>query len=372
MLGWNGSGADLEAGEPLHGGAGRVEDGLDRLLRLGDRLLLEQHDLLVEPTEATLDDLRDRLLGLALLAGLLLGDRALGLDDVRGDLVAGEVLGLHRGDLHRGGAGGGLVTLELDEHADGGRQVGGTLVHVGDGGALEVGDLAQLDLLADGDGQVLDDLADGLAVELGGLERRGVGGLDLVGDLGDLLRLGDEVLVLGDEVGLALELDQRVAGGGDEAGSGLALGAAGGGLGGTLDAEQLDGLVEVAVASVSAFLQSIIPAWVSSRSFLTSAAVKLAMVPLPWCQGPGSGIGVRSGRSAGGVGYVIDEIPFTVLSRSSVIIDVLSAGAFTPALDAQIYLAADDGNIDSMDLMYMNDDGERGADGGTARTGLLS
>ncbi len=65
------------------------------------------------------------------------------------------------------------------------------------------------------------------------------------------------------------------------------------------------------------------------------------------------------------VGYGIDAIPFTVLSASTVIIDVLSAGAYTPALDAQIYLAADDGSINSMDLMYTNDDGEAGADGST-------
>jgi len=65
------------------------------------------------------------------------------------------------------------------------------------------------------------------------------------------------------------------------------------------------------------------------------------------------------------VGYGIDAIPFTVLAASTVIIDVLSAGAYTPALDAQIYLAPDDGTIDSMDLMYTNDDGEPGTDGST-------
>ena len=65
------------------------------------------------------------------------------------------------------------------------------------------------------------------------------------------------------------------------------------------------------------------------------------------------------------VGYSIDAIPFTVLSQSVVVIDVLSAGAYTPALDTQIYLAVDDGGIDSMDVMFVNDDGELGADGST-------
>jgi hypothetical protein len=41
---------------------------------------------------------------------------------------------------------------------------------------------------------------------------------------------------------------------GDEAGGGLPLGAALGGLGGALDAEQLDGLVEVAVGLVERLL----------------------------------------------------------------------------------------------------------------------
>jgi hypothetical protein len=38
-------------------------------------------------------------------------------------------------------------------------------VQVGDDGTVEVDVLAQLDLLADGDGQALDELADGLVAE---------------------------------------------------------------------------------------------------------------------------------------------------------------------------------------------------------------
>jgi hypothetical protein len=65
------------------------------------------------------------------------------------------------------------------------------------------------------------------------------------------------------------------------------------------------------------------------------------------------------------VGYSIDAISFTVLSDSTVSIDVLSAGAFAPSMDAQIYLAPDDGSIESLNLIYTNDDGELGSDGST-------
>ena len=50
-------------------------------------------------------------LGLALLAGGRLGDVPLVGDDVGRDLLAGEVLRAHRGDLHADGAGGVLVAL---------------------------------------------------------------------------------------------------------------------------------------------------------------------------------------------------------------------------------------------------------------------
>src|SRR4029079_5464740 len=84
-------GADLEPGELRDGGAGVVEHGLDRLLVLGDRRLLEEDDLLEEAVEPALGDLGDGLLRLALLAGGRLGDLALVLDHVGRHLVAGEV-----------------------------------------------------------------------------------------------------------------------------------------------------------------------------------------------------------------------------------------------------------------------------------------
>ena len=82
--------------KPLHGDAGVVEHGLDGLLAVLHRGLLEQHDVLEEAVDAALDDLGQRRLGLALLAGGRLGDPALGLDGVGRDLVAGDVRRLHR------------------------------------------------------------------------------------------------------------------------------------------------------------------------------------------------------------------------------------------------------------------------------------
>lgn len=63
------------------------------------------------------------------------------------------------------------------------------------------------------------------------------------------------------------------------------------------------------------------------------------------------------------VGYEIRAIRFSVNSQGPVTVDVLSAGVMTPSLDAQIYLLRDDENPDIGDVLYVNDDGEPGADG---------
>ena len=96
------------------------------------------------------------------------------------------------------------------------------------------------------------------AVDVAGAGLRGV--RDDVG--GELL----ELLVLGHEVGLAVELDHRALGGGDEAVGRAALGAALLDLGLALDAQQLGGLVLVAVGLLQRPLGAIIPAPVASRS----------------------------------------------------------------------------------------------------------
>src|SRR6476469_7237428 len=85
------AGPDLEVGEPGEGDPGRVEHLLDRALGLTHRLLLEQDVVGVEGVEPALDDLGDRLLGLALGAGLLLQHSTLGRDHVGRDVLTGEV-----------------------------------------------------------------------------------------------------------------------------------------------------------------------------------------------------------------------------------------------------------------------------------------
>ena len=72
-------------------------------------------------------------------------------------------------------------------------------------------------------------------------------------DAQDLVGQRLEVGALGDEVGLAVELDQRAALGGDQAVGRVALGALADVLG-ALDAQELDGLVEVAVGLLERLL----------------------------------------------------------------------------------------------------------------------
>src|ERR1700727_2007933 len=93
--------ADPEARERQHVHLAGREDRLDGLLRVLHARLLGEHDVLEEGVDPAVDDLRDRLLGLALLAGDLLGDPALLLDHVGGHLVTGDVLGRGRRDLLR-------------------------------------------------------------------------------------------------------------------------------------------------------------------------------------------------------------------------------------------------------------------------------
>src|ERR687898_3625237 len=73
----------------------------DRGLRLADERLLDQDDALVEGVDPAFDDLRDRLLGLPLVAGQLLEHGPFPLDDVGGDIVARDVLRRGRRDVQR-------------------------------------------------------------------------------------------------------------------------------------------------------------------------------------------------------------------------------------------------------------------------------
>src|SRR6478672_7593296 len=252
--------ADAEAREGGRLGAALLEHLADRLLGVLGEGLLEQDVLLVEAVDATLDDAGKGGLGLALLLGRGLGDAALVLDRLGGDLLAREDRGAEGRDVHRDVATDGLVAaLQGHEDTDLRGQVGARLVEVGDDLlALEAGDPADLDLLADGRVGLVEQLLDGPAVPERALEERvGVGGTGGHGLREDLVGEGDELLTLGDEVRLAVDLDQRadaVAGlGGHEAVGGRAALTLRDALE-ALDAQDLDGLGAVAVGLVEGLL----------------------------------------------------------------------------------------------------------------------
>src|SRR5262245_64947347 len=84
--------AHLHAGEAADlGVAAELGHELaDRGLRVAHERLLEQHVVLVEAVEATLDDLRDRVLGLSLVARELLEHLALLVEHVGRNVLARE------------------------------------------------------------------------------------------------------------------------------------------------------------------------------------------------------------------------------------------------------------------------------------------
>src|SRR6185312_7765931 len=209
--------ADLEAGEVLHGDARGVQQGLHGLLGLLDRRLLQQHDVLVEAVDPTLDDARQHLLGLALLAGRGLRDAPLVLQHVARYVLAGAVLRPGGGDVHRYALGEPVVgAVVRHDRADGGRQVGRAAVQVERHRAVNVDVALELQLLADARREGQHGLLDGAAVERSGLQRSKVGGLLVDRDPQDLVGEGLEIGALRDEVGLAVQLDHRAALGRDE------------------------------------------------------------------------------------------------------------------------------------------------------------
>src|SRR5215813_3602010 len=82
---------DLEPGKAADSGPRLGKQLPHRLLGVAYRRLLDQRDVLEERVQPSLDDLGDRLLRLALLAGHLLGYPALIRHDVLRNLVPGYV-----------------------------------------------------------------------------------------------------------------------------------------------------------------------------------------------------------------------------------------------------------------------------------------
>src|SRR5215475_9164629 len=244
--------AHLEPGERAHGHSLLGQDLLDGLLRVLDEGLLGEHDVLEEGTQPTLDDLADRLLGLAFLAGHLLRDAPLVLDHVAGHLVASDILRPHRGNLLRDI----LARLlgrhvQLYEHPQGRRQGAvGPVQVAGYIAALEQGVPAEFQLLLERGARLLDELLGRRAgPNLDPEQCQPVGRPVRQRGVRDIGRHLLEQFGLGHEVGLAVELDKDPGAGtvqlrGDEPVGRDAAGPLPDVLG-ALHAKDLDGGVEV-------------------------------------------------------------------------------------------------------------------------------
>ena len=90
---------NLEASEAAHGESGIRQHLADGLLVVLGVVLVEQGDLLVEGSDASLNDLRKGSLGLALATADLLDDATLVLDRLGRNLVARQVLRVGERDV---------------------------------------------------------------------------------------------------------------------------------------------------------------------------------------------------------------------------------------------------------------------------------
>src|SRR5215472_7299525 len=203
--------AHLEPGECPDGDALLRQDLPDGLLRVLHKRLLGEHDVLEERPQPALDDLADRPLGLAFLAGDLLRDAPLVLDHVGGHLVAGHKLRPHRRHLLRDV----LARLlgrrvQLDEHPERWRQGAVGAVQVaGHVAAFEQGVPAELQLLLERGSCLLDELLGrGAGPYLQPQQRQPVEGPARQRGGGDVGRDLLEELGLGHEIGLTVQLNE--------------------------------------------------------------------------------------------------------------------------------------------------------------------
>jgi hypothetical protein len=151
-----------------------------------------------------------------------------------------------------------VATVSGHQDTDLGRQVRAGLVQVGHHmGGLETRYATDLDLLSDGRVGVVQNFLDRLAAHVAGQQLIGAGCPDGDSLREDLAGQRDELVAFGDKVGLAVDLDERadaVAGlGSHEAVGRRATFALGDALE-TLDAQDLGGLVVVAVGLVQGSL----------------------------------------------------------------------------------------------------------------------
>jgi hypothetical protein len=148
--------------------------------------------------------------------------------------------------------------VNSEQDADLGREILGGLVQVSvDRCALDAGDAADNNLLAQNGALFDDDLGQRLAVDLGGQQGLEIGsagldcnGQDLVGEL-------DELVSLRDEVGLAVDFDHHANAAVDLGSNQAFCGGAAFALGSALealDADDFDGLLGVTVGFVKSLL----------------------------------------------------------------------------------------------------------------------
>src|SRR2546423_342610 len=300
----------FEPDEPAHRDPGFLEDLRDGLLLVLYRSLFDQDEVLEEAADPTLDDLWQGGIGLALLAGGLLGDPPLGGDHVLGYLVAAQVLRPHRGHLHGHAPGvrvAGLVRLAriLHQDADRRRQVSALAVqvHRDRRPAVEDREPVDHDLLADLRGELLHDLPDGTPGGQLGVQQRVEVGRRGTGDVVDQgLGQPDELGVLGHEVGLAVELQQSPTGVRDQA---VGRGTPGplADVLGPLDAQDLDGLVEVATRFLQRLLTVHHPGAGQFAELLDVRGSEVRHASLSSCGWrAGGGYRPRKGRIFSGVG----------------------------------------------------------------------
>jgi hypothetical protein len=202
-------GADAETREGGSLDAGLFEDLRHSLLGILGESLVNQDLTLVEAGNAAFDDLGQGSFGLALGLGGLFGDAALGFNQLGRNVLAGEVVRGHGGDVHGNvvGCSGGRFAFAVNGEQDTnlGREVLGGLVQVSvDRGTLDAGDAADNNLLAQDSTLFDDNLGQRLAVNVGCQQGLEVGSAGLDGDGQDLVGQLDELVSLGDEVGLQL------------------------------------------------------------------------------------------------------------------------------------------------------------------------
>ena len=181
----------------------------DFLLSLANGLL-EEDVLLEEAVDATLDDLRQGGLGLALLAGGGLGDAALVLDVSAGISSRVRYFGANAAMCCATSLATSAFALSSSTSTPtcGGRSGLVRCRYDGDEAVGELREAVQDDLLAEGGVGLVDVRLDGLAgLDLGGEQRLDVGRAGRGDVRGDRVGDGHELVALGDEVGLALQLD---------------------------------------------------------------------------------------------------------------------------------------------------------------------